>query len=84
MIDWLKFIFKKHWFLSPMGFLLILENIVRIIYSIYNYSTIEHPIINILYGIFLIVIFTMMFIFFTGEYVIIETGKIDKDGNFKS
>ena len=83
MIDWLKFIFKKHWFLSPMGFLLILENIVRIIYSIYNYSTIEHPIINIFYSIFLIVIFIMMFIFFTGEYVI-ETGKVDKDGNFKS
>ncbi len=83
MIDWLKFIFKKHWFLSLAGFLLILENIFKVIYFIYNYSTIEYPIINIFYSIFLIVIFTIMFIFFTGEYLI-EAGKTDKDGNYKS
>lgn len=83
MINYLKFIFKKHWFLSPTGFLIILHNIFRIVYSIYNYSNIEYPIINIFYGIVLIVIFIIMFIFFTEEYLI-ETGKVDKDGNFKS
>ena len=45
-----------------------------------GYSIIENPIKNIFYGIFLIVIFTIMFIFFVGEYVI-ATGKVDKDGN---
>lgn len=75
-------ILKKHWYLAPAGTLLIVWNIIRVIYSIVNYSNIEHPIVNILYGLFIIFIFIPMYIFFVFEYLH-DTGKIDENGNFK-
>ena len=82
MIEYLKFIFKNHWLLTPIGLILLILNIIRIGYSIFNYNIIEHPLINIGYGLFIIIIMISMYIFFGIEYLY-ENNKLDKYGNLK-
>ena len=79
----IKFILKRHWYLAPLGILILIHNIFRISYSIFNYTELENPILNILSGSFLIILMIIMYIMFIGEYLY-ETGQIDENGNIKS